>query len=63
MANQAVELLMHSWIPVQGSYKIELQFLDGDDSILACAEIKFTIVWGKHLETTLESLNPLQSGS
>lgn len=46
-----------------GSYKIKLQFLDGDDSILACAEIKFTIVWGKHLETTLESLNPLQSGS
>ncbi|KAH8954135.1 hypothetical protein BDL97_08G064300 [Sphagnum fallax] len=46
-----------------GSYNIKLQFLDGDDSILACAEVKFTIVWGKHLETTLESLNSLQSGS
>jgi hypothetical protein len=47
-------------ILVQGDYKIKLQFLGEDDDVLACADITFTIVWGKFQETSLDLFNPLQ---
>ncbi len=47
-------------ILVQGDYKIKLQFLGEDDDVLACADITFTIVWGKFQETSLDFFNPLQ---
>jgi hypothetical protein len=43
-----------------GDYKIKLQFLGEDDDVLACADITFTIVWGKFQETSLDFFNPLQ---